>query len=265
MAARRVEPVESHVQRSDPRHMRLRHAVGYVLGIRTNRWLIAASAIGYFFFAGFRTFALIFIRGQFGLGQAATTFVLFLPGLGSLAAVLVSGRLADRLIRRGRLDARVLVAAVSYLIAAVVLLPGMVLRTIAVALPLFVLGAAALAAPNPPLDAARLDIVPARLWGRAEGVRTLLRQSAQTAAPLLFGLLADVLGGGGLGSQHAVSPATTHGLRYAFLIMLLPLAVNGLLLLGARRSYPADVATALASERCVIAMTNRGGPGSGPG
>jgi hypothetical protein len=108
-----------------------------------------------------------------------------------------------------------------------------------------------LSAPNPPLDAARLDIMPAQLWGRAEGVRTFIRQSAQAGAPLLFGVLADVLGGGGgaFGSGGRISAASASGLRWAFLIMLAPLALNGVALFVARRSYPADVATALETER----------------
>ena len=35
-----------------------------------------------------------------------------------------------------------------------------------------------LSAQNPPIDAARLDIMPPLLWGRAEGVRTALRTMA---------------------------------------------------------------------------------------
>jgi hypothetical protein len=69
---------------------------------------------------------------------------------------------------------------------------------------------------------------------------------------LLFGLLADLSGGGAVSSQQHVTAANTRGLQYTFLIMLIPLALNGLILLGARRSYPADVAaTAVASERHV--------------
>jgi MFS family permease len=89
---------------------------------------------------------------------------------------------------------------------------------------------------NPPLDAARLDVMPPSLWGRAEAVRTVLQAAAQAGAPVLFGVLAsDVFGGG-------------HGLRDAFLLSLVPLALSAILLLVVgRRTYPADAATALAS------------------
>ncbi len=245
-----VQPVEEHILREDPDRMGLWRAVRYVLSIRTNRWLIAASAIGYFFFAGLRTFALVFVRGHFSLSQPTATALLVLAGFGSLAGVLLAGRLADRMIRHGRLNARIVVGAACYLAAAALLLPSLLVPTLVVAAPLLALSAAALSAPNPPLDAARLDIVPARLWGRAEGVRTVLRQIAQAGAPVVFGVIADLFGGGGGGlvSQQHVSAAATRGLQYTFLIMLVPLALNGLFLLAGRRSYPADVATAVASE-----------------
>lgn len=81
--------------------------------------------------------------------------------VGAVAGVLVSGRLTDRLMERGQIAGRLLVAT------------------------------AALSAPSPPLDAARLDGMPARLWGPAEGVRTVLRSVAQAVAPLVFGFLSD--------------------------------------------------------------------------
>jgi len=95
---------------------------------------------------------------------------------------------------------------------------------------------------NPPLDAARLDIMPHWLWGRA------LRSVFTAIAPLLFGLLSDLLGAGG-GSTHATGQAANvGGVSYAFMIMLIPLVVGGVILLRARHDYPRDVATAIASE-----------------
>lgn len=248
--SRQVDPVRERVLHRDPRELTLPQAIRYVLRIPTNCWLIAAAAAGYFFFAGMRTFALVFVRGHLSLGQSTATVVLFLAGTGALAGVLVSGRLADRLIQRGRIDARVLVGAISYLVATAFLAPALLLTTVPTALPLLMVAAAALAAPNPPLDAARLDIVPSGLWGRAEGIRTMLRQSAQAAAPLLFGLVADALGGAtATGSQQHIPAGTTRALQETFLIMLVPLVLTGLTLLRARRGYAADVATAIASER----------------
>jgi MFS family permease len=251
VAEQDVKPVPSHVLTSSARDMSLLHAVRYVLSIPTNRWLIASSAIGYFFFAGMRTFGLVFIRGHFSLGQGTATAVLFLAGVGAVAGVLVSGRLTDRLLGRGRLDARIVVGAVCYFAATACLVPVVATTSLAIAVPLLMLAGAGLSAPNPPLDAARLDIMPSSLWGRAEAVRTLVRQTAQAAAPLLFGAVADALGGSAVSStaRGPVSEQTAHALAQTFALMLVPLVISGGILVIARRGYPADVATAAASER----------------
>lgn len=122
-----------------------------------------------------------------------------------------------------------------------------------ISLPLLLLGAAAISAPNPPLDAAQLDVMPAQLWGRAQGVRTALRNGLEAFGPMLFGLLAELFTAGyGVitsATDSAALAAQTHGLQVAFLLMLLPLAAAGVLLFVMRRHYPVDVASAEESER----------------
>jgi MFS family permease len=176
----------------------------------------------------------VFVAGHFDVGQAGATTVLFVTGLGSVAGVVAGGRISDRLLRRGMRDARVVTAAAAFVAAALLLAPAILVGSLVIAAPLMCVGAAALAFPNPPLDAARLDIVPASLWGRAESIRTLLRNSAQALAPLSFGLVADGFGGGG----------QARGVGYAFLVMLVPLMLNGAIVYRARRTYPADVEAA---------------------
>jgi hypothetical protein len=85
-------------------------------------------------------------------------------------------------------------------------------------------------------------------------VRTLLRTIAQALAPLLFGAVADLVAGikpdqAPIGTKTGgVSHATARGLEVSFLLMLIPLAVGGVILLRGRHAYPRDVATAAASE-----------------
>jgi MFS family permease len=106
------------------------------------------------------------------------------------------------------------------------------------ALPLFILGAAGLGAINPPLDAARLDTMPPRLRGRADGVRTVFRLALSAVGPVIFGYLATRL-------RASATPATA--LSDTFIIMLLPVVAAGLLtLIWARRNYLRDIATAAA-------------------
>jgi hypothetical protein len=89
-----------------------------------------------------------------------------------------------------------------------------------------------LMAPVAPLEAARIDVVNPQLRGRAESARTLARVVAQSAAPLLFGLMSDQLAGGG-----------ADGLRAAFFVFLPLLAVSSVLLAAAAREYPSEVAS----------------------
>jgi hypothetical protein len=121
-------------------------------------------------------------------------------------------------------------------VATVAFIPALITHIALAALPYVVIAAAGLTAQNPPIDAARLDIMPPWLWGRAEGVRTFLRTAAQALAPLLFGAVSDHIFGGG-----------TSGLRWTFVVMLLPLAAAAAFLYRARRLYPTDVATASAA------------------
>ena len=116
-------------------------------------------------------------------------------------------------------------------------------------------GAALISAANPPLDAARLDIMPAGLWGRAESTRTVLRSLAQALAPLLFGGLSSLIAG----IVPAQAPVGTHparGVRErgSRTRVHLPdpaptLAAAGVFLARARHTYSRDVATAGASQQ----------------
>jgi MFS family permease len=236
-----AEPVEAQVLHTDPSRMSLRAAVTYLLRIPTMRLLIVASSVGYFFFAGLRTFAVVFVERQFGVSQTILSAVVPLVGAGALAGMFAAARLTDAALRHGHPTARVTTPSVAYATAAGFLAPGLFTTSIPLALVLFTAGAAGLAAANPPLDAARLDIVPAALRGRAESLRTVLRLMAEAVAPVTFGFVADELG---KPAGHSGAP----GLRDAFLIMLVPLLVNALLVWMARRSYLADVSTAAASE-----------------
>ncbi|HET8561634.1 MAG TPA: MFS transporter [Marmoricola sp.] len=246
-----VQPHAHLVLREDPTDRNLWWAVRYVLSIRTNRVLILASAFGYFFFTGLRTFAVVFVRGRFGVGQSAASSLLFLVGLGAVAGVLVSGRLADRLVGRGHLVARPVVAGVCYLAAAALFVPGLLVPAFFAAAPVLFLAAAGLGGANPPLDSARLDLVHFRLWGRAESVRTVLRTGLEALAPLTFGYVSTLFGGEGasFGEPSSSGPAIGTALQETFLVMLVPLVAAGLLLsLRARQTYARDVATASASN-----------------
>jgi predicted MFS family arabinose efflux permease len=245
----RATPRDGLVLRRDPATMGIWQSAAYVLRLPTNVMLIVASALGYFFQAGVNTFGVLFTIAHFGVSQTAATSLLALVAVGALAGTVLGGRLADRLLGRGRASARMVVGGLAFVVSSAVFVPGLLTDRLGLALPLYIVAAAALGAPNAPLDAARLDIMPSGLWGRAEAVRTVLRTLAVAAAPLLFGVLSDQLANGPRSATKGIAyHASGPGLKYTFLLMLIPMAMGGLLLLRGAGSYVRDVATALASE-----------------
>ena len=231
-----IEPDPALVLRGDVRRMGLISATRYVLRVRTNVILIAASACGYYFIAGVQTFGVEFAKDQYGVGQALANVLLLVVGIGAVLGVLAGGILGDVLVRRRHLNGRVIISAVSAAAATVLFLPALFTSSSASAVGWLMVAGFALSAQNPPLDAARLDIMPPQLWGRAEAIRTVLRGLAQALAPLLFGVVSDYVFGGG-----------RFGLQWTFVLMLVPLGVSAFLLFKALRTYPSDVASAAAT------------------
>jgi MFS family permease len=238
----------------NPDRMSLTDSIRYIMRIPTNVLLIISSSLGYFFFAGLETFAVVFVRGHFQTGQGTATLVLGVLVLGAVIGTLLSGPLTDLLTKMGHLSARVWVPAICNIAAGIVLIPGFLTSNLVTALPFCFAGTALISAANPPLDAARLDIMPPGLWGRAESVRTFLRSIAQAIAPLLFGGVSDLIAGfepqkAPIGTHTAgpVSTATGSGLQITFLIMIVSLLAAGWFLWRARHTYASDVATAGAS------------------
>lgn len=232
-----ITPTQAGVLDENPERLPIQRAIRYILRIPSNVALIVSSALGYFFFAGLKTFGILFIGSHFHMGTALVSVIFPVIGLGAILGVLFGGRLGDWLVGRGRFSGRMVVGASGYVVVAAILPIVLLTGSFAIAFPVLMLVAAALAWPNPALDSARLDVVVYRLWGRAEAVRTVLRTGAEALAPLLFGVLSDHIAGGG-----------ELGLRWTFAIMLVPLLASGVVLFRARRHYAGDVAAAAITE-----------------
>lgn len=248
---------------TDELDLTLWQATRYVLRIRTNVALIVASGLGYFFLAGLETFAELYFRERYGVGQGLATIMFLVVAIGAVGGVVVSGRLTDGLISRGRTAARVLVGSVAYVGTTVAFIPGALSHLLALSMPIFFVAAFCIGSANPPVDAARLDIVPSRLWGRAEAVRTALRQVLQGMAPLLFGLVSEAFGGGHAGfatgvdtKATAVSSSAAHGLEMAFILLCTPLLVGGLVLWRCRSVYLSDIVAARRSDENFFGTTH---------
>ncbi len=229
------EPRQERVLREDPTRQSWWWAVRYLAKIPTYLLLILASSLAYYYFAGVRAFGMIYFTEHYHLARSIISALVILIGLGALVGVVSGGRLAERLLARGMISARIVVPGAALAISVVFFAFGVWVSSAIVGVALLTVGAAALAAANPSIDAARLDIVHPRLWGRAESGRMALRATLEGAAPLLFGYVSRWFGGG------------AEALSWTFLIMLAAMIVAALLAIPARRTYPRDVATAAAS------------------
>jgi MFS family permease len=255
-AARRAgaAPNPRLVLHQDPTKMPLVPSVRYIFSIPSNVLMIVGSSLGYFYFAGLQTFALLFVKGHYHASQASAELALALLVVGAVIGTVAGGRLTDLMLERGYLGARVWFPGACYVGAALMLALGLLGSSLSSALWFDVAGAALISAANPPIQAARLDVVPAGLWGRASSALTVVRSLAQALAPLVFGGLSQLIAGivpqqAPVGTHpHAPSSSTTTGLQVSFLIMLVTLIAAGALLFRARRTFASDVATAAASE-----------------
>ncbi|HET6811665.1 MAG TPA: MFS transporter [Acidimicrobiales bacterium] len=151
----------------------------------------------------------------------------------SIAGVLGGGVIADRLFRRGVLNARVYVVVAASLISAASLPLGFATHNLIVSGVFLAIGGCAVTLPIAPSEALFNDVVVADLRGRAASVRSMVR-AASSAGSLIVGIMADHLGGSSAG--HAA------GLQHALVIFAPACGLAGITFIFAKRSYAHDVA-----------------------
>lgn len=232
-----IEPRRKLVLHEDPAGWSIWRSIGYLLRLPSYRLIVAASALGYYFFAGVRAFGMVYITGHYHLSREVTSALVFVIGAGALVGVMSGGRLSSWMLARGWLSARVMLPGIALFLSTLFFAPAIWTTNAVLGMALLTVGTGMLAAANPPLDAARLDIIHPRLWGRAESGRMALRGALEGLAPLVFGWMSTWIAPGDA------------GLMWTFLIMLLPVIAASMLAIPACRAYPRDVATAEASAR----------------
>jgi MFS family permease len=183
------------------------------------------------------------------LGPAAAGGFATVLGAGSAVGILTGGMLADRLLRRGHVNARVYVAAFGAIGATLVLVPAFASTKLAVSAPLLFVGGVLLTLPIAPAEALCTDVVLPELRGRGAMIRQIVR-TASWAGPYLIGLISDL-----------IAPNTALGLRWAIVTVCPFYALGGLIMLGAARYYPRDIAYVIAHSRRASAAP---AAGSGP-
>ncbi len=200
--------------------MPTREAYRQLFRCRTFTLLAVSSAVGALFFGSIGTWSpTFFVRyHDMSIAQAATAISLL--ALGGLAGVLLSGWLADYLTFRGFRAGRVLVGAVARLFAFPLFILTFVVSNTPLMLVCFTLASMCLVAPQAPINAARADVLHARLRGRGTATDVVLQSVCAAIAPTLVGFLAD-----------------EYSLRTAFLLLVPLMGLSGVLMLFALRPY----------------------------
>lgn len=169
-----------------------------------------------------------YFKEVYGLSGSAAGGYAVTFGLGAAVGVVSGGFVADRLLRRGIVNARVYVSGISPLVATALFVPAFVSRNLAVTAVLFIIGGVFLTLPVAPADALLTDVVVAPLRGRAAALRSVVRSGAGLAPLIIGGLKA------------------ASDLRTALILFTPIYAVGGLIMLVAARHYPSDLAFVVA-------------------
>jgi ABC-type branched-subunit amino acid transport system ATPase component/sugar phosphate permease len=232
LARRLPEPVRGQQdrlqQRLDPRLSRpsrydtmpAHQAYGELFRVRSFTLFAVSSGVGALFFGSIGTWSpTFFVRyHDMSISQAATAISLL--ALGGLAGVLLSGWLADYLTFRGFRAGRVVIGGAARLISFPLFLLTFVLTNTPLMLVTFTVAAMCLVAPQAPLNAARADVLHARLRGRGTATDVVVQSVCAAIAPTLVGVLADA-----------------YSLRTAFLVLVPLMGASSVLLLLAIRPY----------------------------
>jgi predicted MFS family arabinose efflux permease len=205
-----------------------------LLTIRSMWFGLMALTISQFFSGALGYWGIEFFKRAFDLN--ATRAGAFAPviGAGAVIGLVAGGEVADRLLQRGDVNARVHVTAGASVLASVFLLPAFLTTSLALASVCLFFGSLFLTMPVAPAEALVSDVVPGELRGRASSVRSVVRALAALSPPIV----------------GMISEATD--LSTALAIVSPLYAVGGLLMLLAAKSYPGDLASVATQARASV-------------
>jgi predicted MFS family arabinose efflux permease len=204
-----------------------------LLKIRSMWFGLMALTISGFFSTALQVWGIDYFKQQFDLSAKVAGALTPAIGAGAAVGLIGGGELADWLLKRGILNARVFVTAGASMLATVFFLPAFFTHNLAFAAVCLFFGSLCMTAPVAPSEALTSDVIPAPLRGRAAAIRSIVR-ALSALAPLIVGALAD----------H-YSLATS-------LAIVSPLyAIGGVVMLFAARTYPTDLESVAARARAI--------------
>ncbi len=220
-------------QRADAT-LRWGEVIRRLLTIRSMWFGLMALTISQFFTGALGYWGIEFFKRAFDLNATRAGAFAPLIGAGAVIGLFSGGEVADRLLRRGDVNARVHVAAVASVLATAFLLPAFLTNSLGIASVCLFFGSLFLTMPVAPAEALVSDVVPGELRGRASAVRSVVRALAALSPPIV----------GMLSSATDLSTA---------LAIVSPLyAIGGLVMLMAAKSYPGDLASVASQARASV-------------
>ncbi|HLK44248.1 MAG TPA: MFS transporter, partial [Thermoleophilia bacterium] len=201
--------------------------------LRSWRWAAVGIAVTGIMGNGLGTWGLAYFKRTFGLSSTEAAGLAPVLGAGAFLGVLGGGFLADRMLRRGWIRARVYVTGLGYGGAGLVYLAAFSTTTLAAAAPLLAIASTLAALPTGPQFALLMDVTPSPLRSQAAAAANVL-QAAGAVGALLVGGISTLFG---------------ENLRLALLCVSPFYAIGGVLVLVARRTYVEDQALVVAEAR----------------
>src|SRR5262249_13451982 len=153
----------------------------------------------------------------------------------------------DRMLRRGIVNARVLVLAVSLLVGPIAFVPALLIHSLWAAIPFFILTGFLLSLPTACNDAIMTDVIIPELRGRSAAAKGAVQAWANIGPALVGGISALA---GTLGAGSAAS------LRIGLLSMIPLYVVGALIAFRALKYYAGDLAYVVAHARERYAATH---------
>ena len=122
-----------------------------LLRIRSMWFGVLSITISQLLLTALQFWAVEYYKRYFHMGGAEAGAVTSLLGIGAVFGILGGGFLSDRYLKKGYLNARVYVVAISSIAATAVLLPAFLSTTLPVAVPFFFMGGVFLTLPVAPI------------------------------------------------------------------------------------------------------------------
>jgi MFS family permease len=192
-------------------------------------------AVTFVMLNGLQFWGIAYFKRTFHLSGTATAGLAPVLGVGTFIGILGGGFLADRLLKRGLVRARVYIAIVGYMGAGIVFMAAFATTRLVLAATLLGVGSAFASLPSGPQYALLMDVTPASLRSQASAATNVL-QAVSAIGPLIVGGLSTLLG----------------NLRLALLCVSPFYLLGGVLFILSKRSYLEDVAAVVADAEASV-------------